>query len=250
MKPLQKKIKILISEGYPPKQAVAIAHQMLKSRSGLVSEKKISAWKRQQKRRKGVVVNERMSEPTPYCPPVDSEMCAICGEYYAAVVLNAGGMQEASDRIRSLAGGYKKGGGYRSRGPLLWAMHVMKMESWYERHFPHCELGMIYESDNLPVPFPPSVIWAESFGKGRLSSLADQWMNLYNLEIQKDYEGSLIVRPIDYTKQMKRLLVSIQEGVNKLEPKRKRLELPTRQQQFEEWKKENFVSISSTDIPF
>lgn len=260
MTTIAQKTKILIEEGYPPKQAYAIAHKMLdkkprkkrkKKRKFTPIPKEKTAWERQQPRRKGAIVNESMPRPNPYCEPVDSEMCGICGEYYAEVVLNAGGIQEASDRIRSRAGGWEKGGGYRSRGPLLWTMHILKLEAWYERHFSHCEIAMQFESYGQPVPFPPSIIWSESFGTPQLKRLSDQWANLYELELKKDPFSTGVLLPSEYSPQMNRLLVKIQQLVNRQEPKRRRLELPNRQQAFEIWKVENFESVGyDDDIPF
>jgi hypothetical protein len=38
------------------------------------------------------------------------------------------------DLVRAANGGYEGGGGYRSAGPVLWAMRVLKLDAWYYYH--------------------------------------------------------------------------------------------------------------------
>lgn len=38
------------------------------------------------------------------------------------------------DLVRATNGGFEGGGGYRSKGPVLWAMRVLKLDAWYNYH--------------------------------------------------------------------------------------------------------------------
>ena len=252
------KIKILLNEGYPPKQAIAIAYQMIPKKKKRTRKKSIyrsenvTAWEAQQRRKGGTVVNPTIETPDPFCDDVDSEKCLVCGEYYKTTVLHAGGVAEATQRIRQAAGGWDKGGGYRTRGPLLWAMHVLKLEAWYMRHLEHCWMVEEYNNQGLIVPFPPSVVWALDFGTPKIKKQASLFMDLYEARqketgVVEGLEASM-VSPTDYTKQMNAVLNGLQLSLNKIEKKRKKYGYPNRQEQFKEWEKEMWSQKG--DIPF
>lgn len=40
------------------------------------------------------------------------------------------------DGVRLVRGANGEGGGYRSRGAVLWALRVLKMDRWYAEHSP------------------------------------------------------------------------------------------------------------------
>ena len=71
----------------------------------------------------------------PGLPPwLDLERCEGCGDLYRDHRSGAT-FSDAHQRIRSAAlRDGDEGGGYRSRGPVLWAMRVLKAESWMMRH--------------------------------------------------------------------------------------------------------------------
>jgi len=81
--------------------------------------------------------------PDPPGPWVDDERC-ICGDHFAtyAAFNSRVTFGEASQALRQLnqsaeAGDFWRGqesGGFRSRGPVLHMMRVMKLERWYEKH--------------------------------------------------------------------------------------------------------------------
>lgn len=75
-------------------------------------------------------VNALLKAPDPPGSWVNESSCLICGETYeefeAGISWNDGVVL-----VRSVN---EEGGGYRSRGPVLWAMRVQKLQAWYERH--------------------------------------------------------------------------------------------------------------------
>jgi hypothetical protein len=202
----------------------------------------LSAWQAQQKRRKGPTVNETLPEPQSPCPDeLDGEQCAVCGEYYQLTTLGAGDVQAASRLVRQAAGGWGKGGGYRSRGPLLWAMHTIKLQRWYERHFPHCEMAHAAQEETGSdfVAIPPAVVWAEFFGNRKLERLANSWYQARKNEEQnepfRDWEASPMA-PTEYSRKMisilKRIRVILDSATHK---GRKRLEYPSRLEEGTTW---------------
>lgn len=89
--------------------------------------------------------NPWIAAPTAPGPWVDEHRCEGCGErydeYVAGITFDA-----AAHRLRQAAkAAGDEGGGYRSRGPVLWVMRCMKLEDWYMRHFGCCP--------DEPVPF-------------------------------------------------------------------------------------------------
>lgn len=84
-------------------------------------------------------INAKIPAPRPPGPWVNEEVNLVTGERFEdfhpnirfadarARVAAANG--ERFDASRGLTGGK----GYLSRGPVLWMMHVMKLERWYEK---------------------------------------------------------------------------------------------------------------------
>jgi len=67
---------------------------------------------------------------------IDAETCQVCGAKYKH---HRGDYDwgKAIQRLRAVAeegGQYRDGAGYISRRPVLWALHVLKLESWYLAH--------------------------------------------------------------------------------------------------------------------
>ena len=58
--------------------------------------------------------------------------CHVCGEWMDDVSMGVG-YGDGLELFREL-NPWAEGGGYRSRGPILWAMHVLKARRWMERH--------------------------------------------------------------------------------------------------------------------
>lgn len=76
--------------------------------------------------------------PAPSSPGrwVDEERCTACGAVYEEHRAWPS-FSEAHQRIRARAQAQgDEGGGYRSRGPVLWELHLLKLESWYQSHAP------------------------------------------------------------------------------------------------------------------
>jgi hypothetical protein len=85
-----------------------------------------------------VPANPRAPEPDPPGPWVDADTCTACAEDYTRWVAGI----TFDDGVQALRQAAKAdgdlGGGYRSRGPVLWRMRILKLEAWYERHL-ECE---------------------------------------------------------------------------------------------------------------
>lgn len=79
----------------------------------------------------GVPVNEDLPAPRSPGPWVDPEQCEACGARYRD--FRAG--IDWSDGVALVRGHNGEGGGYRSRGPVLWAMRVLKLDAWYMEHW-------------------------------------------------------------------------------------------------------------------
>lgn len=86
----------------------------------------------------------------PKLPPwLDLESCEGCGDLYKD---HRGDYdwQAACNRMRHAAEAEgDSGGGYRSRGPVLWALRVLKAESWLLDHV-YCDPSK--PDDPAPVP--------------------------------------------------------------------------------------------------
>ena len=87
--------------------------------------------------------NAWIPEPEPSGPWVDSRRCSECGELYRDF-RSGSSFAEAAQRVRSAArtaddwtgDPREHPGGYRSRGAILWAWRVIKIERWYLHHRP------------------------------------------------------------------------------------------------------------------
>ena len=76
-------------------------------------------------------VNARLAEPSSPGPWVDDYECSTCGERYSNFIAGVT-FAEAANLVRLHN---PPSGGFRSRGPVLWAMRVIKLSQWYERHW-------------------------------------------------------------------------------------------------------------------
>lgn len=86
----------------------------------------------------GRPVNPLVPLPKPPGAWVNDETCTACGAKYDEFVPGVD-FRSAANALRMAAGGFESGGGYRSRGPVLHMMRVMKLEEWYREHA-HFEL--------------------------------------------------------------------------------------------------------------
>jgi hypothetical protein len=92
--------------------------------------------------------NPHISKPQPPGEWVDDESC-VCGalydEFRAFPPSKKKGQRfsRAANHVRTAAGGFESGGGYRSRRVVLWMMRVIKLAEWYESHV-GCE-GLVEE---------------------------------------------------------------------------------------------------------
>ena len=81
-----------------------------------------------------MAMNPRIKAPAAPGEHCDQEFCYGCGESYEEFRLYFS-FAEAADLIRHKAFGEgDEGGGWRSRGPVLWVMRVMKLNAWYDKH--------------------------------------------------------------------------------------------------------------------
>ena len=70
---------------------------------------------------------------------LDEEHCLGCGDDYKRWHPHALSFSEAVHELRAAAKGEgDDGGGFRSRGPVLWRMRCAKMQAWILEHY-HCE---------------------------------------------------------------------------------------------------------------
>jgi hypothetical protein len=59
--------------------------------------------------------------------------CLVCRKLYEN--FNAGiSFRDGAQAVRQANGGDVAGGGFRSRGPVLWAMRCLKLDAWAEMH--------------------------------------------------------------------------------------------------------------------
>lgn len=76
----------------------------------------------------GVQVNAEIPLPRPPGPWVDEVKNYVTGENFRSGITFADGVE----LVRSAARAQRiPGDGYRSRGPVLWAMHCLKLQAWY-----------------------------------------------------------------------------------------------------------------------
>lgn len=160
----------------------------------------------QDRRKRGSTVNPEIPYPSSFCEAVTPEKCVICGEYASWVNFGIDS-QDAVIKIRQQfpRGWAPEGQLYITRGPILWAMHVLKTEEFFMRHMGHCELQMEYAPQIALPPFPPPVVWAESFGTSKEKRIAAQFYSELG-ELQEQLLPGNFVMPGNYTKSMNRLL--------------------------------------------
>jgi hypothetical protein len=106
------------------------------------------------------VVNPRLAVSCPKYITENCERCDICGERSDQVSLGVT-WADGEERIRAVSDAR---GGFRSRGPVLWAMHVIKLERFTERHFGCREYGTRKQGGPLLRPLPDYLVWALRFG--------------------------------------------------------------------------------------
>ncbi|MCP4244582.1 MAG: hypothetical protein GY772_28910 [bacterium] len=83
------------------------------------------------RRAKGAAVNASLPEPRSPGRWVGPDSCKVCGEDYRRWHPGIG-WEAAEDQLRQANAA--TGGGYRSRGAILWSARVLKLSAWYARH--------------------------------------------------------------------------------------------------------------------
>jgi len=208
---------------------------------------RLGAREAQRRRTSGAIVNPEIPLPKPFCKEVGRSYCEVCGEYAAWVNFGID-KEEAALFIRQRFPNFiaPEGKLYISRGPLLWAMHVMKTEKFFERHAEHCELALEYKrfEDMDMVPIPPVVIWAQSFGSPKEQRVAQAFMEGYDDPSFLLFVGE-IREPKTYTSKMNKQL----DILINLRPKEQRQQLKL---DLKNWKQEIIVQdeMLSDDLPF
>ena len=81
----------------------------------------------------------------PWCTP---ELCHVCGQHYQDW---SGGVTWA-DGLSLVRAANQPDGGWRSRGPVLWAMHCIKLDRWALRHL---SCGVSWNGVELCTPDDP-----------------------------------------------------------------------------------------------
>ena len=111
---------------------------------------------------KGAVKNAELNAKAPG-PWIDDRRCRVCGEQIAN--WRAGVSWEDGQELMRQAAATQgdPSGGYRTRGPVLWAMHILKVREFYDRHLlGGC--GELWSRTDGQVPLPRPVIWACYYG--------------------------------------------------------------------------------------
>lgn len=81
-----------------------------------------------------MAVNPLIRKPRPPGKWINYDSC-ICGARYDDLRVGIS-FSEAAQMLRLKAQGEgDDGGGYRSRGPVLWMMRVSKLDMWFGEHF-------------------------------------------------------------------------------------------------------------------
>lgn len=87
-------------------------------------------------RGRGAIINPQIRLPKSPGEWVDEQRCSVCGSTYDSYRSGVS-FSEGAQRLRFAARAQgAEGGGWRSPGPVLWAMRVIKMERWFLEHFP------------------------------------------------------------------------------------------------------------------
>lgn len=112
------------------------------------------------RRAKGSVVNVAQDVKCPPWMTGDCERCEVCGE--AADQVSFGiTWSDGEEAIRQAS---TAGGGYRSRGPVLWAMHKLKMDAFELRHLECVHYAPTRLGGPFPTKLPEYLVWAVRFG--------------------------------------------------------------------------------------
>lgn len=88
-----------------------------------------------------VPINNPLPEPDAPHDGVSKWTC-VCGASYDSSAYGIT-FQQGVDLVRANNDPQVHGGGYRSRRPVLWAMHVLKLAAWYQEHSA-CQSGEPY----------------------------------------------------------------------------------------------------------
>lgn len=121
---------------------------------------------------KGAVVNEHIAEPKRPGGWVNRERCLCCGARYSehrGQVVDYS-WDAATQLVRSNNGAT---GGFRSRGPVLWAMRVLKLTDWY---LVHEICGELWDGEQCLEDKPDpelELLRFEAAGRGLDAELAD-----------------------------------------------------------------------------
>jgi len=129
-------------------------------------------------------------------PPFDGineTRCRVCGEridQWRAHIT----WEDGTRLIRQAAENQGiDGGGYRTRGPVLYAMHVLKQQAWWNRHATGGCLDLWREFDGQ-VPFPKPVVWACFYGEPYDCELFYQLEALHSLGIYRPSDWPAPIR--------------------------------------------------------
>jgi len=112
---------------------------------------------------RGREVNAYLGVGTAPFPGIDIEQCQVCGERlqdWRAGVSWADGARLVRQQAKAQE---IQGEGYKSRGPVLWAMHVEKVRLWWERHVEGGCMSLWEHYKGQP-PVPRAVVWICYYG--------------------------------------------------------------------------------------
>ncbi len=110
---------------------------------------------------KGVTVNPLLKPPSFRDTPwIEETECEACGERYREFNSHVS-WSDAEDMLK----GEDK---FKSRGPILWAMRVLKLQRWQMRHFPCGDFWPARLGGALPIdkPLPQAAVYLCRFGTG------------------------------------------------------------------------------------
>ena len=143
--------------------ALAVVSAVMKSKRGS-SDRRSS----HPRHHKGMVVTPARDAPKSPGPWVDETRCYACGGEYKRFRGSKGFADAADDLRRAAKAAGDEGGGFRSRGAVLWWMRVNKLDEWYLKHWP-CQ--MIPRSEWAIDPeFIEEMRFAETNEQGMLVS--------------------------------------------------------------------------------
>lgn len=125
------------------------------------------------------MVNNEIPKPIPPGPWVNEFRCK-CGDHLAEYSKTSQGVtwDEGVQRLRETNADIE-GKGYRSRGPVLWAMRVIKLERWYADHV-NCNTCEIVE--RWPT------WWSKQEAKARDEGYTGRWQWCEDDDDDDDYD--------------------------------------------------------------